>query len=135
MFSIPGAFVALANQFVRAIASAAEKKTLLFVDSTVEDRESLIAGVDPTTEVFVLDDRTDGIARITKILTAYKQVEAVHIVSHGSSGCLQLGNGTLDVKTIESYATDINKWRSSLASDADILIYGCCPQYWRNWGR
>lgn len=81
MFSIPGAFVALANQFVRAIASAAEKKTLLFVDSTVEDRESLIAGVDPTTEVFVLDDRTDGIARITKILTAYKQVEAVYKVT------------------------------------------------------
>ena len=45
---------------------------------------------------------------------------SIHIVSHGSPGCLYLGNSQLSLDTLNSYQTQLESW-----SGCELLIYGC----------
>ena len=47
-------------------------------------------------QVIILDVQRDGIEQISEALTKYNDLDAVHIVSHGESGKLQLGATQLD---------------------------------------
>ena len=42
--------------------------TLVFLDSNVEDYQTLISGVSPNAEVIILDETLDGIEQITERL-------------------------------------------------------------------
>ncbi|MEG4170392.1 MULTISPECIES: DUF4347 domain-containing protein [unclassified Microcoleus] len=98
---------------------------IAFIDSKVENYQSLIAGVKPGTEVVVLDGNRDAIDQITEILALRTNIDSIHIVSHGAPGSLQLGNGCLSADNVETYSEKLQQWRSALSVDADILIYGC----------
>jgi hypothetical protein len=81
---------------------------LVFIDSNVEDYQSLISGVSPNAEVIILDETLDGIEQITERLAIEQNIEAIHIISHGSPGAVQLGANTLNSSNIESFAPDSN---------------------------
>ncbi|MEG5213399.1 FG-GAP-like repeat-containing protein, partial [Microcoleus sp. ARI1-A5] len=98
---------------------------LVFIDSSVEDYQSLISGVSPKAEVIILDETLDGIKQITERLTIEQNIEAIHIISHGSPGAVQLGTNTLNNSNIESLGPQLKQWRKALIPGADILLYGC----------
>ncbi|MGB3513891.1 MAG: DUF4347 domain-containing protein, partial [Microcoleaceae cyanobacterium] len=112
-----------AKDFQSAIANAT--KSILFIDPTVDNYQTLINGTNPGIEVVLLDTYRDGIQQITETLVPHQGVKAVHIVSHGTSGCLYLGNSELNLETIENYAEQLQQWGEILDRNADILIYGC----------
>ncbi|XPM55094.1 MAG: DUF4347 domain-containing protein [Leptolyngbya sp. IPPAS B-1204] len=64
---------------------------IAFVDAGVADSASLVSQFQSGTEVHLLDSSQDAIAQITQVLTNRSGVSAVHLVSHGSNGALQLG--------------------------------------------
>ena len=99
--------------------------TLVFIDSNVKDYESLSNGVSPNAEVVILDETLSGIEQITQRLAIEQNIEAVHIISHGSPGSVQLGANTLNSSNIESFAPGLKQWRKALIPGADILLYGC----------
>src|SRR4028118_825508 len=99
--------------------------TLVFIDSNVEDYQSLISGVSPNAEVIILDETLDGIEQITERLAIEQNIKAIHIISHGSPGAVQLGTNTLNSSNIENFAPRLKQWRKSLTKGADILLYGC----------
>src|SRR4028118_2324080 len=99
--------------------------TLVFIDSNVEDYQSLISGVSPNAEVIILDETLGGIEQITEKLAIEQNIEAIHIISHGSPGSVQLGANTLNSSNIESFAPRLQQWRKALIPGADILLYGC----------
>src|SRR4028119_468009 len=99
--------------------------TLVFIDSNVEDYQSLISGVSPNAEVIILDETLDGIEQITERLATKQNIEAIHIISHGSPGAVQLGANTLNSSNIENFAAGLKQWRTALIPGADILLYGC----------
>src|SRR4028118_677528 len=99
--------------------------TLVFLDSNVEDYQSLISGVSPNAEVIILDETLDGIEQITEKLATKQNIEALHIISHGSPGSVQLGANTLNSSNIESFGPQLKQWRKALIPGADILLYGC----------
>ncbi len=68
---------------------------IVFIDSAVEDCESLVAGVSAGAEVIVLDSEGDGVEQIAEVLANRTGISSVHIVSHGSPGTLQLGSARL----------------------------------------
>lgn len=77
-------------------------------------------------QIFVLDPNRDGIAQITNILSLYRnQFDAVHVISHGQSGALLIGNTWLDNTNLNRYSASIESWRSALTTDADLLLYAC----------
>ena len=99
--------------------------TLVFIDSNVEDYQRLISGISPNAEVIILDETRDGIELITERLAIEKNIEAIHIISHGSPGAVHLGANTLNSSNIESFGPQLKQWRKALIPGADILIYGC----------
>jgi Domain of unknown function (DUF4347) len=57
----------------------------------------------PGTEAIAIDSRTDGVGQITQVLTNRTKLDSIHIVSHGSPGCLQLGKTQLCSHNLETY--------------------------------
>ncbi|HYC01653.1 MAG TPA: DUF4347 domain-containing protein, partial [Azospirillaceae bacterium] len=98
---------------------------VLFVDPRVADYQSLIAGARSGVEVVVLDAGQDGFAQIASYLEGRSGVQALHILSHGSAGSLQLGSGGIDGTTLQANATLLARIGGALTEDADILLYGC----------
>ena len=103
---------------------------LVIVDPTATDHEQLVNDLRTPTgggniEVFVLDPGRDGVEQISEILSAFENVDELHIVSHGTSGSVQLGNTVLSEATLNGYVGRIAGWNDALSSQADMLFYGC----------
>ncbi|MEH2022998.1 DUF4347 domain-containing protein [Nostoc sp.] len=93
---------------------------ILFLDSSVKNYEILLKSVVSGIEVIVLDSNQDGVEQITQILLQRHKVESVHIVSHGSPGCLYLGNTQLSLSSLERYTQELQTWFAS-----SLILYGC----------
>ena len=98
---------------------------LVFVDTAIDDFYNLVLGVIPNTEIVVLHPSEDGISQITLALKEYTQVSSLHIVSHGTPGCLRLGNTVLSLDSLSQSANQLRQWRQALSADANLLLYGC----------
>jgi len=111
-------------------------REIVIIDPVVQDYQSLIdqitsvesvaGGADGSAyEIIVLDAGRDGIDQISEILARYQDVAAVHIFSHGASGALHLGSGTVTREQLISKAVQLKDWDKSLIPEGDILLYGC----------
>lgn len=110
------------NSLVKSVLQ--KEREIIFIDPTVEDYQSLIAGIEQDTKVVILDRMKDGVSQITENLQSGKY-KAVHIVSHGSEGSLQLGSKQLNSGNLDIYKSQLQQWANFLTDDADILLYGC----------
>ncbi len=107
-------------------AEAAESSIIVFVDGRVQDASVIAAAAPPNAEIVVLSLDRDGNEQIAEALRGRSGIDAIHIVSHGSSGVLNLGNAELTQASIAgTHADDLAIIRGSLSVDGDILIYGC----------
>ncbi len=101
-------------------------REILFIDAAVEDREAILAEVHPSIEVVVLHSDRDGVEQMAQALAGREGVDAIHIVSHGRSGTLDLGSTKLTEASMNGrHADEMAIIRSALSEDADLLIYGC----------
>ena len=97
------------------------EQQIVFIDSHVEDYQSLATGVSSEIEVVILHPNDSGIEQIAKVIKKYPQISSIHIVSHGSPGCVELGNSQLNIDSINSsYAEELETW-----SVTNIFLYGC----------
>ena len=114
-----------------AQASLEGPRELILIDAGVENSQELLAGIleskpDSTLEIRMLDANSDGIQQITDILAASEgQYDAIHILSHGDQGEVNLGNTALTSENLDSYADQLASWSDALTEDADLLFYGC----------
>ncbi|MEI7970589.1 MAG: DUF4347 domain-containing protein, partial [Betaproteobacteria bacterium] len=102
---------------------------LVVIDGAVDDAEQLVAGLNLDAsrrfEVVMLDAGRDGVEQITELLASRSDVSALHIVSHGAQGILQLGTTLLDTDSLSSRAAALTQWHRAFTAGADILLYGC----------
>jgi hypothetical protein len=104
---------------------------VVFIDANTPDLDALLADLrneaDPNREftAILLDADRSGIEQITSALSDLQNVAAIHIVSHGSEGRVELGNDSLDVGNVSHHLSAIESWAHALTSEADILFYGC----------
>ena len=77
------------------------------------------------TLVVLLQSDQSAIQQITETLDDLNELAAVHIVSHGSTGQIRLGNETIDSTNLVDYSEVLAGWGESLNETADILLYGC----------
>jgi len=112
-------------------ADSVSATQLVIIDPNVENYEQLLSEVLESSggaalEVHILDDDSDGVEQITQIFANSDQsYSAVHIISHGDEGEVNLGNSSLTSENIGSYASQLASWSSALSEDADLLFYGC----------
>ncbi|WP_296950335.1 DUF4347 domain-containing protein, partial [uncultured Massilia sp.] len=103
----------------------AGRTEIVFVEDNVPDLSSVLNGLRPGIEFVVLDSKADGLDQIAAYLQGRGDVDAVHIVSHGSEGVAQLGTASLSAATIATHAGALAAIGAALADDGDILLYGC----------
>ncbi|WP_153110542.1 DUF4347 domain-containing protein [Propionivibrio limicola] len=105
--------------------SMTQRTEIVFIESNVADYATLIAGLDPALEVHVLDAEGDGLAQMAAVLAGRSGIDAIHLISHGAQGSLQLGALTLDETTLQSHSTELAAIGQSLSEEGDLLLYGC----------
>ncbi|NOR68808.1 MAG: DUF4347 domain-containing protein, partial [Methylomarinum sp.] len=114
-----------AQLLVDGITQVQPVNSVLFVDSAVQDYQSLINGVQAGTQVVILDANQDGVQQIANTLSQYSNLTSIQIISHGSQGQLSLGNASLSQSSLDSYQTALQSWGDALSETGDILFYGC----------
>ncbi|MGE0607853.1 MAG: tandem-95 repeat protein [Pirellulales bacterium] len=109
----------------------AVRMELVFADTGTADYEQLVNDIlrnaipSRELEVYLLDPHRDGIEQISGILAGYSNLDAIHLVSHGTDGQLQLGGTWLNGGNLAGYAGGIAGWNAALRDGGDLLIYGC----------
>ena len=94
---------------------------LVVIDSALDDVPHLLRGVVPGTRAMVLDATQDGIEQIAQVL-AGDRFREIHIFSHGTPGCLYLGNAQLSLETLDRYT---HLLQTEFASISSLFLYGC----------
>ncbi len=111
---------------LEAVADASAGKVMVFVDGDLADSDLLAAGMPADAQVHVLDVKQGGLQQILTALEGQTNISAIHILSHGKPGVLQLGNESLQFDALSATQTAALKdLGASLSDEADILIYGC----------
>ncbi len=114
---------------------AATQPELVVVDRSVEGYEQLVAdlaqsGTGRSLEVIYVDSDESGVDKLTEHLTERSangepSYSAIHLISHGRAGELNLGSDQVNQSSIDSFADSFEQWSSALTDQADVLIYGC----------
>ena len=111
--------------------TASTRLELVFIDENtpdyqilIEDLENDLAG-NKQLEIVLIGADENGINRITETLSNFSNVDAVHLVSHGSDGTVNIGNTSLNSHTLLANEKQIALWGESFSEDGDLLIYGC----------
>src|SRR5690606_42032615 len=76
-------------------------------------------------ELGVLDGSKYGLQQMADYLSGRSGIDAIHIISHGDVGKVQLGNDWLDSSDLASRSATLNAIGQALDKDGDILLYGC----------
>ncbi len=107
------------------------RREILFIDQSIPDYQRLVDDMlkknsdGRQVDVVLLDISRNGIVQISDTLGKYQDLDAVHVVSHGSDGMIQLGNARLTQDSLDSYAEAIESWGTAMTGKADLLFYGC----------
>jgi hypothetical protein len=81
---------------------------IVFVDAAVNDIDTILANIDPSFQVHVVDADVDGVEYMASVLEGMSDVSAVHIISHGAEGQFQLGSATWLIT--EQYRVDLCRY-------------------------
>ncbi len=104
--------------------------TLVFVDTGVDNYEALVSDIQDRVDassvaIIYLDSGGDGLGQISDYLAGFSGISAIHIISHGVAGNLQLGSQVLNENNLTQFKAQLEGWQTALDPDADILLYGC----------
>ncbi|AMW28493.1 Ig-like domain-containing protein [Arthrospira platensis] len=97
---------------------------VVIIDSGVEDYRELIRGLRAVVDVIILDPNRDGVLQIAETLHQYNTIAQIHIICHGSPGCLKLGNVELTSETLPHYSQHLETLNHKL-HHSSIILYSC----------
>ncbi|MET1116714.1 MAG: DUF4347 domain-containing protein, partial [Comamonas sp.] len=102
-----------------------QRQEIVFVDDNIANYQQLVDGLQPGTEVVVLDGTRDGLEQIAHYLEGRSGIDALHILSHGQQAQITLGTLTLDQAALAQQGATLARIGGALAESGDILLYGC----------
>ncbi|MBU3639604.1 DUF4347 domain-containing protein, partial [Polynucleobacter sp. AP-RePozz3-80-G7] len=103
----------------------AGKTEVIFIDSNLDNWQQLASSVKPGLEVVLVNGWGDGLQEVADYLGGRTNIDAIHIVSHGSQGELFFGSLDATSGNIQNYSNDLASIGATLSSGGDILLYGC----------
>lgn len=103
----------------------AKTAAIAFVDATLPDLETLLAGLAGKVETHLLNRDQDGLVQMADYLDGKEAISALHLIAHGAPGQLFLGNSTVDREKLQKSRAEIEAIANALAEDGELLIYGC----------
>ena len=118
---------ALADQSPAAAHSGAsqERTEIVFIDTSIKNWAMLREGVRSGVEVVLLDANRNGLEQMAQALAGRGGLDAIHVLSHGSDGEVQLGNLALNSSSVGTQSDALARIGAALAAEGDLLLYGC----------
>jgi len=103
------------------------KKEVVLVDTSLANYKSLEAGIRDGVGIVEFDGSKDGLAQIAQWAATQTGYDAIHILSHGSEGTLNLGTNHLTEASLSDATTqaELAQLGQALTADGDLLLYGC----------
>lgn len=120
---------------------------VVFVDTAVNDYQALVDGVINITDNDFTDTNPTGnigtsqytvsgsalvvtlgenpLADISATLANYTDLSAIHLVSHGDTGQVQIGGITISAQNLDQYSALFAGMGNALSESGDLLLYGC----------
>ena len=102
-----------------------QRHEVVFIDGQVSNVEQLLAGVSANAEVVVLDPEKDGLQQMADYLKGRENLDAIHLLSHGADGTVQLGNLWLASNNLAEHRAALESIGATLKADGDLMLYGC----------
>ncbi len=124
-------FDEFANDPIDTVTKPSNARQLVVIDGHVGDVDSLVDDIQSQNsgnidfDIAILAKDADGIEQITEFLDGREHYDAIHVISHGSDGQLQLGNSSVNAKNLSEYESHLSSWTTGLAFGGDVLLYGC----------
>ncbi|MBD2360363.1 DUF4347 domain-containing protein [Anabaena minutissima FACHB-250] len=111
----------------QAVSTKKNSHLLVFIDAGVKDYQKLKNSVQAEADVFILHPEADGVEQITDTIAQYSYINSIHIVSHGASGTLYLGDTELSLDTLKYYNSELQTWFNSVSQHLTpaLFLYGC----------
>jgi len=101
-------------------------RELVIVDGNMQDIHSLKQNLSDNTEFYVLNAEENGLEQLFNIVKNHQEIEAIHVVSQGKPGILELGSAVTKLNDLNSTQQqtlqNIGKY---LTKNAALMIYGC----------
>ncbi|MCW5300358.1 DUF4347 domain-containing protein [Herbaspirillum lusitanum] len=103
------------------------KKEVVLVDTSVANYKTLEAGVRDGVGIVEFDGSKDGLAQIAQWAATQSGLDAIHILSHGSQGTVNLGTARLTDASLSSTTVqaELAQLGQALSADGDLMLYGC----------
>ncbi|WP_175626593.1 MULTISPECIES: Ig-like domain-containing protein [Oxalobacteraceae] len=103
------------------------KKEVVLVDTSLANYKTLEAGIRDGVGIVEFDGSRDGLAQIAQWAASQNGLDAIHILSHGSEGTINLGTNVLTASSLNSAVTqaELAQLGQALSADGDLLLYGC----------
>ena len=100
-------------------------KTMVFIDSRVNDLYLLVSQFEAGTEYKVLDASYDGLLQIEESLAGKYDYSSIQIISHGAAGAITIGSTVLNSSNLLQYQSQLENMGHALTDSGDLLLYGC----------
>nr|WP_320022325.1 Calx-beta domain-containing protein [uncultured Draconibacterium sp.] len=113
------------GQYIYASTEQKEQSEVVFIFTSVVDYQTLVEGISNQAEVQLIDSSLNGVDQMAEFLKGKSGVNAIHIISHGNKGVVNLGAVSLNNSNIDNYADQLLTIGNTLSEAGDILIYGC----------
>ena len=110
------------------LSASPQRAEIVFVFDDLPDWQQLAVAATPGAEVVVLDGSQDGLVQMANFLQGRSGVDAIHILSHGDVGQVQLGSVQLDSAGVAARSQWLTGLGQSLIFDgfggSDIGLVG-----------
>jgi hypothetical protein len=98
---------------------------ILFIDPAVSDIGTMLGFVRPEVDAMVLDPIRPAARQMARALAGRRNLEAIHVITHGASGQVTFSASEWSVKTLEDEANDLATIGDTLGTSGELLLWSC----------
>lgn len=107
---------------VSALCLASE---VLFIDSAVDDIATILGGLRPGVEAFLLHGQRPVSRQIADVLAERKNLDAIHVIAHGAPGRVSFAAGEWSAETLAEPTADFAAIGKALRRGGELCLWSC----------
>jgi len=98
---------------------------IFVIDKGLADYELLLEQVPKTADTILIEPDVDGWRYLARAFRDRQDIDAIHVLGHGSVGNASLGRANISVESSGDYRDELALIGEALTAEGDILLYGC----------
>ena len=102
----------------------APAREIAFVDPKVDNLKSLLGGIRPDVDVFMLTADEPALRQMARAVEGRDGLDVIHVIAHGQPGEVSFATGALSLATLSQYGNDLTKIGLAL-NGGQLLLWSC----------